>query len=318
MIINEVLPQDLFTTSSPTFAGLTMTAFSDRILSTSSGVLTSIDLDDWVAGTANQITVTDDTDGSVTLSLPQNIHTGASPTFVDLTLTNNLLLPANKAIKWDTTDILLTHSSNTLTFSGMSTLDLGSSVLVTTGASKGGEIWVTGPTISGPCKMLDASGFWGFHATGHADTGVFRFYGEEPKTGNNTTVLNLYGRGDPSDNTIRERLNISHTGGSLASIYTDAAGTGTGVRSLVLYTGANANQLYLHTNGSVGINTDGPHSSYKLDVNGNIQASSLYVGGDQVVGLQQADVADATGAGDVVAQLNALLSRLRSHGLIDS
>ena len=36
----------------------------------------------------------------------------------------------------------------------------------------------------------------------------------------------------------------------------------------------------------------------------------------QVVGAQGAAVADATGAGDVVAQLNALLARLRVHGLI--
>lgn len=36
----------------------------------------------------------------------------------------------------------------------------------------------------------------------------------------------------------------------------------------------------------------------------------------QVVGTQGAAVADATGAGDVVAQLNALLARCRAHGLI--
>lgn len=36
----------------------------------------------------------------------------------------------------------------------------------------------------------------------------------------------------------------------------------------------------------------------------------------QVVTIRQAAVADATGAGDVVAQLNALLARIRTHGLI--
>jgi len=45
------------------------------------------DLTSWVAGTVNQITVTDDTDGTITLSTPQNIHTGASPTFIGLDLT---------------------------------------------------------------------------------------------------------------------------------------------------------------------------------------------------------------------------------------
>ena len=250
--------------------------------------------------------------------LSLGLGTTDSPQFTDLTLTNDLLLASGSILNWNSGDILLTHSANTLTFSGMSTLDLGSSILVTTGAAKGGEVWVTGPTSSGPCKMLNAGGFWGFHATGHTDTGIFRFYGEKPKTGNNTTALNLYGRGDPSDNTIRERLNISHKGGSLASIFSEASGTGTGVRSLTLYTGANSNQLYLHKDGMVGINTAFPDASYAFDVNGAIQASSLYVVGEKVVGPQEAAVADATGAGDVVAQLNALLDRIRGHGLIDS
>jgi hypothetical protein len=36
----------------------------------------------------------------------------------------------------------------------------------------------------------------------------------------------------------------------------------------------------------------------------------------QVVTTRQAAVADATGAGDIVAQFNALLARIRTHGLI--
>jgi hypothetical protein len=48
-----------------------------------------------------------------------------------------------------------------------------------------------------------------------------------------------------------------------------------------------------------------------------IRASGGFqVGANKVIGAQGAAVADATGAGDVVAQLNTLLSRLRAHGLI--
>ena len=50
-------------------------------------ILESTDAVDWIDGTANQVIVTDDTDGTVTLSTPQDIHTGASPTFNVLTLT---------------------------------------------------------------------------------------------------------------------------------------------------------------------------------------------------------------------------------------
>jgi len=81
--------QGISTGASPTFTGLTVSGLSsDRLISSVSGALTSADLDDWVAGTTNQVTVTDDTDGSITLSLPQNINTGASPTFAYVTLSN--------------------------------------------------------------------------------------------------------------------------------------------------------------------------------------------------------------------------------------
>src|SRR3989338_1366250 len=64
---------------------------SRLVFSNGSKVLSSVsNLADWIAGTTNQVTVTDDTDGSVTLSLPQDIHTGASPQFTGMTLTGNL------------------------------------------------------------------------------------------------------------------------------------------------------------------------------------------------------------------------------------
>jgi len=40
----------------------------------------------WVAGTSNQIAVANDGDGTITLSTPQDIHTGASPTFANVML----------------------------------------------------------------------------------------------------------------------------------------------------------------------------------------------------------------------------------------
>jgi len=48
------------------------------------------DLTAWIAGTANQITSTSDGDGTLTLSTPQDIHTGASPTWVGTTWTGKL------------------------------------------------------------------------------------------------------------------------------------------------------------------------------------------------------------------------------------
>ena len=58
------------------------------LASNASKAIVSSDLVSWVTGTANQITVTDDSDGTITLSTPQNIHAGASPTFAGLTLSS--------------------------------------------------------------------------------------------------------------------------------------------------------------------------------------------------------------------------------------
>jgi len=54
--------------------------------------LVSASLADWVTGTANQITVTDGGDGTITLSTPQDIHTGATPTFAGLTVNGSTSL----------------------------------------------------------------------------------------------------------------------------------------------------------------------------------------------------------------------------------
>ena len=64
---------------------------------------------------------------------------------------------------------------------------------------------------------------------------------------------------------------------------------------------------------ALGINTDITqlNGASQVDVSGEYKVS-----GTQVVGPQGAAVADATGAGDVVAQLNLLLARVRAHGLI--
>lgn len=53
-----------------------------------------------------------------------------------------------------------------------------------------------------------------------------------------------------------------------------------------------------------------------LTVNGDITTSALIVNGNQVVSSQGSAVSDATDAASAITQLNALLARLRTHGLI--
>jgi hypothetical protein len=80
--------------SEPKFSAVTIDELTaSRIIAgDANGKLESIDLSDWVTGTANQITITDDGDGSITLSTPQDIGTSSAPSFAGLTLTGNLVL----------------------------------------------------------------------------------------------------------------------------------------------------------------------------------------------------------------------------------
>jgi hypothetical protein len=45
-------------------------------------------------------------------------------------------------------------------------------------------------------------------------------------------------------------------------------------------------------------------------------STAAYIGGNQVVGTRGAAVADATDAASAITQLNLLLARVRTHGLI--
>jgi len=71
-------------------ASITLTdLLASRLIATDSGkVLESIaDLTAWIIqSSANQVVVVDNGDGTVTLSLPQNVHTDATPEFAGLTI----------------------------------------------------------------------------------------------------------------------------------------------------------------------------------------------------------------------------------------
>ena len=85
-------PQDLDTSADVTFDSVILDDLTaTRLVATNgSKKLVSSDLNNWVAGTSNQISVADDSDGTITLSTPQNIHTSATPTFASLTTSGNV------------------------------------------------------------------------------------------------------------------------------------------------------------------------------------------------------------------------------------
>jgi hypothetical protein len=76
-------------TLTPTFQTVTLSNLtaSKLIGLDGSNETVSIDLDDWIAGTADQVIVTDDTTGGITLSLPQSISVTSDVTFNSLSTT---------------------------------------------------------------------------------------------------------------------------------------------------------------------------------------------------------------------------------------
>jgi hypothetical protein len=84
---------------------------------------------------------------------------------------------------------------------------------------------------------------------------------------------------------------------------------------------------YLQVSNTSALNWTGtffrPFTTNQLDLGLSTQQwkrvylqTGVFVGGTQIVGAQGAAVTDATDAASVITQLNALLARLRTHGLI--
>ena len=69
---------------SPSFTGVKLTGLTANRLTSTNGTndITSVsDLTAWIAGTANRVTVSNDGDGTITLSAPQDIATNSAVTF---------------------------------------------------------------------------------------------------------------------------------------------------------------------------------------------------------------------------------------------
>jgi len=99
------------------FADATITNLTATrlVASDASDKLVSTSLNSWMTGTANRVTVADDGDGTVTLSAPQDIHTGASPTFVGATLTG---LTATRLVASNGSDALVSVTDLTTWVAG--------------------------------------------------------------------------------------------------------------------------------------------------------------------------------------------------------
>jgi len=74
----------------PSYTADNLLADTDNkmLVSDNDGKIVPADMATFVAGTVSQVSVADDGDGTITLSLPQDIHTGAEPQFAAVTGSN--------------------------------------------------------------------------------------------------------------------------------------------------------------------------------------------------------------------------------------
>jgi len=107
-----VTTTSIYATSTINLPNLT----ASRLIATDAGKnLVSSDAASWVSGTTNQITVTDDSDGTITLSTPQDIHTAANPTFAGLNAdVINIGITSAFEIDTDSNILLLDSNSGTV------------------------------------------------------------------------------------------------------------------------------------------------------------------------------------------------------------
>lgn len=118
---------DTLTVAAGTGISLTTNATTDTLTVTNSGVTS-------ISGTTNQVSASAST-GSVTLSLPQNIHTGANPTFAGATL--------------DAIQVGITAANEIDTTAGNLTIDsAGGTVTVDDNLVVSGDLTVNGTTTT--------------------------------------------------------------------------------------------------------------------------------------------------------------------------
>jgi hypothetical protein len=284
-----------------------------------------------ISGTLNQVNVTNGA-GSITLSTPQDIHSGASPTFAGATITG---LTANRAVVTDGSSALASSAvtdtelgllsgrtyipdavgvdNQVAVFNGTNSLDSSANLTFdgtilsltgnqdVTGDLDVDQVNIDGNTVStvAATDLTLAPGTTGdldLVLSGNTYTINQRspeLYIQSP--GSNNMQLELFCETPPCSNGFRAVGSGTPAGVAANSQFLDlrydVAGTeyllstnqiGAGIlRPLEMRTGTNNNQLFLATDGAVGVGTGSPTS--KLDVSGSIEQSGNEIFGKSLL-----------------------------------
>ena len=146
---------------------------------------------DLIAGTANRITVADDGDGTITFSAPQDIHTGATPTFASLTL------GANPSVISSANVIQIKPSGDTDDYLEFST----SSDIPRIGIKGGNNLYIVGDVSGAGIRLVSSTNYSQIKYISGSDTFQILSSGDiHLRTGDGTTdYLYIQTCGDTDD-----------------------------------------------------------------------------------------------------------------------
>lgn len=242
---------------------------ANRLVATNAiKVLESVaNLASWIAGTSNQVTVTDDGDGSITLSLPQDIATSSSPTFTGLTLSgltdNRLLFGVSDVITGDA-DLTFNPTGNVLACGGY--MNVGSTTQANAigdfaaGVSGDAELWYDSSSsklwiMSDPGTDQSPS-LYIVENDATADQQIWRFVAT-----NNTFQLLTVNDAENVDNIV---MRVNRSGASPTSVIFNEDSVDCDFR---VESNENANMLFVDGGAdNVGIGTGAPNSTCLLEL----------------------------------------------------
>jgi hypothetical protein len=265
-------------------------ATASRLLATDENKATvSANLASWVAGTSNQVTVTDDTDGTITLSLPQDLHTSAVPTFGGVVAA--YVAPASDATPWfqvrkadKSTAVLTVDTTNSRVGIGASAtapayeLEIDGGGLSNVIALRGRTLTDTGT------GLINMASGGRLQIAINASAGSVGLIDIDPQPGDNT-----------SSASFRFFRSINTSGAVFFRVF---KGDGSSTSNATI--SGNGNTTFATDNGNVGIGTTSP--SRKLHVAGTILVDGDEGGIAGTIGLT--DVSDtaarSTGVGTIL------------------
>jgi hypothetical protein len=238
-----------------------------------------------LTGTSNQITVTNGA-GTITLSLPQNIHTGASPTFAGLTLTGltdtRIPIISTGGLFTDDPDFKFSSSTNTLKINqGDASSGDNCQFLTVYGNPYSAEFtWIaaSGSLKLGTTNVNSGAGLWleGTYGTTPTSGAGTRLMWIPSKSAFRAGISSTVGWNDANIGSYSASFGINNMSNGNGSLTGGSGNTGSGVSTCVFGSGNTVSGNYSFSSGSQNIVSNLASSAFGTEGNVSGEYSSAF------------------------------------------